>query len=144
MCHVSGHNRKSSYLVLRLCHRFRHAPQNDIFSGELPLCTMRINCSVDYLSTDSPNRTKYRISSHSHPSCESQSSTSCLLFDLNYSTSSMMRIQRPSRGSVLPSRSARASSADRPLIRTRSSTCLFSRSSHPHCRWHTTWRFEGG
>ena len=118
----------SSYLVLRLCHRFRHTSQNDISSRVLSLCTIQINCSVDHLSTDSPNETQYRISPHSHPSCGSQLSMSCPLSDLSYSRSSAMRIQRPLRGSVLPSRLARASSAGRPLIRTRSSTCSSSRS----------------
>jgi hypothetical protein len=55
-----------------------------------------------------------------------------------------MRIQRPSRGSLLPSHLARASSAGQPLTRTRSSTCSSSRSLRPHCQWHTTWQPEGG
>jgi len=95
------------------------------------------------LSTDSLNGTKYRISLHSHPSCELHPSTSCPLYNLSYSKWSVMHIQRPSRGSLLPSHSARTSSVGQPLTRTRSSTCSSSRSSHPHFRWHTTWQPEG-
>ena len=113
----------------------------------LPGC-VTLHCAHKFfrlqsLSTDSRNGTKYRISPHSHPSCESRQSTSCSLYNLSYLKWSVMHIRRHLRGSLLPSHSARTSSAGQPLTRMRSSTCSSSRSSHPHFRWHTTWQPEG-
>jgi hypothetical protein len=54
-----------------------------------------------------------------------------------------MHTRRLSRESHPTKHLERESSADRLLIRMRSSTSSSSRSSHPRCRWHTTWRLEG-
>ena len=63
-------------------------------------------------STDSLNGIKCRISPRSRPSSESRRSTKCRLSDLEYSASSVMRTRRHLRGSPLPNRSERESSAD--------------------------------
>ena len=97
-----------------------------------------------YLSTDSPNVIKCQISPHSRPSSESQRSTRCPLSDLRYLRSFAMRTLRRLRDSRLPSFLERGASADGLLTRTRSSTSLYNRGSHPHCGWRTTWRLEEG
>ena len=94
-------------------------------------------------STGSLTRTKSQISPLSRPSSESQQSTSCPLSDLSYSRSSVMRIQRPSRGSSRPTGLERASSADGPLTQMRFSTYSSSRRSRSRYPWHTTWRLGG-
>jgi len=95
------------------------------------------------LSADSLNVTKCRISPRFRPSSESRRSTRCLLSDLKYSRSSAMRTRKHLRGSLLPSRSERGSSADGLLTRMKFSTSSPSRGSHPRYRWRTTWRLEG-
>jgi len=95
------------------------------------------------LPAGSLNEIKCQISPHSRPSSGSLQSTRCPLFDLRYSRWSVTRTQRHLRDSLLPSRLERRSSADGLPTRMRSSTSLSNRSSHSHCRWHTTWRPEG-
>ena len=112
------------YITLSACH-YIHSP-------------------TTHLSTGSLNGIRSRISPHSHPSSESRQSTTCPPFGLSYSRSFATRTPRPSRGLHLPSRLERASSADRHLTQTRSSTSLSSRTSRPRCRWRTIWRLEGG
>ena len=92
--------------------------------------------------TDSPNGTKYRTSTHSRPSSESPRSTTCRLLDPSCSRPSVMRTQRLSRESLLPSHWGKASSVGRPLTRMRSSTYSFSRISRPRCQWRIIWRLE--
>ena len=55
-----------------------------------------------------------------------------------------MRTRRHSRDSRLPNHLGRMFSVDRPLIRTKYSTYLSSRGSHPHYRWRTIWQPGGG
>ena len=108
----------------------------------LPPASM--DCFSYRMSIDSPNGIKCRISPYSHPSSDSQQSTSYQLSDLNCSRSSVMHTQRLSRGSPLSSRLERRSSADRLLTQMMSSASSFNRTSYLHYRWHTTWQLNGG
>ena len=114
----------------------------------LPRCAaLRLWRGIVWLTfafTDSLSGTKRWISPRFRLSSESQQSTRCPLSDLIYSTSSAMRTQRRSKESPPPNHLEKPPSADRLLIQTKSSISSSSRNSHPHCRWHTTWRLEGG
>jgi hypothetical protein len=97
---------------------------------------------IDRLSVVFLNGIKYRISTRSRPSFESRRNTSCPPSGLSYSRSSLMRTQRPSRGSIPPTRSERTSSIDQLLTRIQSSTSSFNRISCLRCQWYTTWRLD--
>ena len=111
-------------------------------SVSLPACRW-IVLLMTHLPPGSLNEIKCQNSPHSHPSSGSRQSTRGPLSDLNYLRSFMMRTRRLLRDWASPNRSERASSAARPLIRTRSSTSLSNRISDPRCRWLTIWRLEG-
>ena len=96
-----------------------------------------------WLCAGSLRRMGFQISSLFHPSSELRQMTRCRISGLGYLSSSVTRTRRISRVPLLQSRSERAPSEDRSLTRMRSSTSLFSRDSHLHYRWHTTWRLEG-
>ena len=135
--------RLPSDCVLRHLDGFHHAPQDDISPRVRGSARTLLCPPIDiYLSTDSLSGTKCPISPRFHPSSESQQSTRCLPSGPRYSRSFVTHIQRLSRGWGPQNLLEKASLADGLLIRTRSSTSSFSRTSRPRYQWHTIWRLD--